>query len=244
MIRYVTGVLGAGKSFHSIRLAMDHMARGGTVVTNVECNFQRMRDMIAMRKRVLIQPEQLRVFDPEITPQWEALVPWGEQEGVVLVVLDEAQLFYNARDWKETAERNKRLLSFLTQSRKAGVDVIWITQDGGNVDRQFRVLAEWELNIVNVRHLPLGWLGLMPWNMYCVKHISNRVQIVVRKEWLTYAPYVMGCYRTDALLNSEMRNLGRNAEKLSFQRLPRASLISRLKLLLREEWRKFCRRKP
>jgi hypothetical protein len=195
--------------------------------------------MIAIEKKVLIREDQLLVFDPEVTPQWETVIPWGLSEGVVLVVLDEAQLFYGSRDWAATAATSKRLLSFMTQSRKAGVDVIWITQDGGNVDKQFRVLAEWELAIVNVKHLPLGWLGLFPINAYCVKHISARIQVVVRKQWFAYSSHIKGCYRTDALLNEQMRALGAAANKLALHKLPRVGMWHRIKLYLREEWRKI-----
>jgi len=242
MIQYVTGVLGAGKTFHAVRLAMDHLARGGTVVTNIECRFQRIHDMIAVQKKVSILPEQLIVFDPEVTPEWEAVVPWGLSEGIVLVVLDEAQLFYGSRDWASTAANNKRLLSFLTQSRKAGVDLIWITQDGGNVDKQFRVLAEWELAICNVKHLPLGWLGLFPLNAYCCKHISARLGVVCRRTWFTYSSYIKGCYKTDALLNEQMRNLGANAKKLGLLKLEKLGMRKRLGLYLREEWRKLLKK--
>jgi len=243
MIRFVTGTLGAGKTFHSVRLAMSHIAKGGTVVTNIDCNHIRFSRMIAMQYGVVMQADQLRVFDPETTPQWEQEIPWGQAEGVVLVVIDEAHLFYNARDWKDTQERNKRLLSFLTQSRKAGVDVIWITQEGGNVDRQFRVLAEWELAIVNVKHMPLGWLGVFPINCYVVKHISARAQIVVRKEWHSYSSWVKGSYKTDALLNQEMRDLSAKVQRVGFVRLPKAKITHRAKFYLVEEFRKLFPRK-
>lgn len=243
MIRFVTGTLGAGKTFHSVRLGMLHIAKGGTVVTNIECNHERIARMIAINHGVEMQPDQLRVFDPEVTPQWEQEIPWGEAEGVVLVIIDEAHLFYNSRDWKDTQERNKRLLSFLTQSRKAGVDIIWITQEGGNVDRQFRVLAEWELNIVNVKHMPLGWLGVFPINCYVVKHISARVQIVVRKEWLSYVHWVKGSYKTDALLNQEMRDLSSKVQKLGMLPLQKTTFRKRAKLYLLEEFNKLKPRK-
>jgi hypothetical protein len=236
MIRFVTGTLGAGKTFHSVRLAMLHCARGGTVVTNVDCNHARFARMVALKHGVLMSPDQLRVFDPEITPDWEQSIPWGEAEGVVLVIIDEAHLFYNARDWKDTQQRNKRLLSFLTQSRKCGVDVVWITQEGGNVDRQFRVLAEWELAIVNVKHLPLGWLGVFPINCYVVKHISAKAQVVVRRDWYRYETYIKGSYRTDALLNTEMRDLAAKVERIGFVRLPRCPWMSRIKTYMLEEF--------
>lgn len=202
---------------------MEHLAKGGTIVTNIECMYDRIRKVIAQRSKVWIEPDQLRVFDPEVTPDWEAEIPWGNREGDVLVVIDEAHLFYNSRDWAETAKNHKRLLEFLTQSRKAGVDVLWITQEGSNVDKQFRTLAEWELAIVNIKHLPLGWLGMLPFSAYCVKHISARGNYLVKKEWQLYSRWLKGCYKTDSMLSSRMRDMAAQVERLGFKKLVKVS---------------------
>ena len=232
MIRYVTGTLGAGKTFHSTRLLIEHLTKGGVVVTNIECVYPKIRDLIAKRSKVWIEPDQLRVFDPEVTPEWQTVIPWGHAEGQVLVVMDEAHLFYNSRDWATTAAANKALLSFLTQSRKAGVDVLWITQDSGNVDKQFRVLAEWELAVVNTKHLPLGWLGMLPFKAYCVKHISSRGNFLVKKEWWLYNKYLFGTYKTDSMLNVAMREMSAQVERCGFRKLTKVSLRERFRLSL------------
>lgn len=237
MIRFVTGTLGAGKTFHSVRELMRHLAAGGTVVTNIECQHDRIRNVIARRSGVWIFPDQLRVFDPEITPNWQTEIPWGSLEGDVLVVLDEAHLFYNSRDWAATAAQNRDLLSFLTQSRKAGVDVLWITQDGGNVDKQFRVIAEWELAITSTKHLPLGWLGALPFKAYCVKHISARANFVVRREWQFYSSWIKGTYKTDSMLNSHMRDMKAKVTILGRRQLVKVGLVEGYKLGLAEWWR-------
>jgi hypothetical protein len=239
MISYVTGTLGAGKTFHSVRLGCRHLAKGGTVVTNVECDYSHIRAMIARRDGVWIQPEQLRVFDPEKTPQWEMEIPWGEAEGNVLVILDEAHLFYNSRDWAQTAANNRRLLEFLTQSRKAGVDVIWITQEGANVDKQFRVLAEWELAIVSTAHLPLGFLGKLPFRAYCVKKVSSRGNYLVHKEWFRYSKYLFGAYKTDSMLSQRMRDLAQTVERCGFLKLQRVTVRQKLAIELRAFWHDF-----
>jgi len=148
----------------------------------------------------------------------------------VLVVLDEAHLFYNSRDWATTAKANKLLLDFLTQSRKAGVDVIWITQEGGNVDKQFRVLAEYELAIVNIKHLPLGWLGMLPFKAYCVKHISAKGNYLVKKEWYLYNKYLFGTYKTTSMLSSTMREMSLIVERCGFRQLQKVSIKQRIKI--------------
>jgi len=227
MITYVTGTLGAGKTFQSVRIIIRHLTSGGIVVTNIEIDRIKLAHVMETRGGVYFEQDQLIVFDPEQNPNWQTSIPWGSIEGDVLVVMDEAQLFYNARDWAITAARSRELLSFLTQSRKAGVDVLWITQDGGNVDKQFRVLAEWELAIISTKHLPLGWLGKLPFSAYCVKHISCKGNFVVRREWELYSKWIKGVYVTNSMLNSHMRDLKASVEVIAKRKLKRVSAKKR-----------------
>ncbi|MBB5349878.1 hypothetical protein HNR46_000099 [Haloferula luteola] len=236
MIQFVTGTLGAGKTFHSMRLLMEGLAGGKTVVTNIDVDREKVFRRVAIHHRRKLEEDQLRVIDVEETPDWESEIPYGEAEGTVLVVMDEAHLFYNSRDWAETASKHKRLLSFLTQSRKAGVDVIWITQSGGNVDKQFRELAEWQLAIVNARHLPLGWLGAVPWQAYIVKRISVSGGYVVKKSWHSYDSWIKGTYRTQALLDSTMRGLAERAEWLGLRKLSKVGLLEQARLRWLDWW--------
>lgn len=57
----------------------------------------------------------------------------------VCYLIDELHLFFNAREWAKTG---KAALFYLSQHRKAGDDVIWITQFVENVDKQFRSVTQ------------------------------------------------------------------------------------------------------
>lgn len=236
MIAYVTGTLGAGKTFHTMRLVMEHIAKGGICVTNIECDRARVRKVIASKFKVWMEDDQLQTFDPEENTNWQTSIPWGEIEGDVLVAMDETHLFYNSRDWAETAKNNRELLRFLTQSRKAGVDVIWITQDGGNVDKQFRVLAEWEFAIVSTAHLPLGWLGMFPFRAYCVKKISAKQQFVVKKEWFLYDKWIKGTYRTQSMLDSYMRDMQSQVNRIPKRKLRKVGMFETLKIQVQDSF--------
>jgi len=230
MIRFVTGTLGAGKTLHSVRLMIDDLCAGQTIVTNVELYPERVIECCARRFGVWVQPEQIRTFDPEKTPNWEGEIPWGSKDSPVHCVIDETHLFYNARDWATTAKEHKRMLDFLTQSRKAGVDVTWITQSGGNVDKQFRELAEFELAIVSSQHLPLGFLGKFPFKAYVVKNISARGKYVIGKKWFSYSKWLFGLYKTESFLNGQMRELSESVERVPRLKLRKVSLVQRVKL--------------
>jgi len=230
MIQFITGVVGAGKTLHAVRLLCTCLVEGRTVVTNVQLDVPRIINTLARRRGVLVDPVQVRYFDPEVTPEWESIIPWGDLSCPVTVVLDETHLFYNSRDWAKTAAQNKRLLDFLTQSRKAGVDVIWITQEGENVDKQFRVLAEWELALVSTAHLPLGWIGKLPFRMYVVKHVSAKSRAVIERNWFSYDKWLFGLYKTDSFLSGRMRDLADGVERVQRRKVVKVSTLRRWKL--------------
>ena len=60
-------------------------------------------------------------------------------DGGVFYVLDEVHIAFNSRAWADTGHE---VLYYLSQHRKLGDDVICITQSIGNVDKQFRSVAQ------------------------------------------------------------------------------------------------------
>jgi len=92
--------------------------------------------------------------------------------------------------------------------------------------------AEWELAIVNTKHLPLGWLGALPFKAYCVKHISSRGNFLVKKEWYLYNKYLFGTYKTSSMLNAAMRDMASQVERCGFRSLSKVTLKQSLKIQL------------
>lgn len=83
---------------------------------------------------------------------------WNEKEGSALIIFDEASIPFNARSFQK--HDRMEWIKFLTQSRKFGYDVIFITQDARMLDKQIRALCEYE-----VVHKKLN-------NMYAFKWLS------------------------------------------------------------------------
>lgn len=70
---------------------------------------------------------------------WARTPSAGDVGRGVCYMLDEAHIAFNARDW---ANIGKAALFYLSQHRKLG-DIVWvITQAPGNLDKQFRSVAE------------------------------------------------------------------------------------------------------
>ena len=77
------------------------------------------------------------------------------KEGSILLVIDECQLLFNAREWQQNGRA--QWLSFFTQHRKLGYDIILIAQFDRMVDRQIRSLIEHEF--IHRKMSNFGWQG-------------------------------------------------------------------------------------
>lgn len=76
------------------------------------------------------------------------------KEGKLLLIIDEAQLLFNAREW-DIAGR-KEWTSFFTQHRKYGYDIILVAQFDRMLDRQIRSLLEYEYIHRKVSNFGIG----------------------------------------------------------------------------------------
>ena len=73
----------------------------------------------------------------------------------ILLVIDECQLLYNAREWNKGDRAG--WISFFTQHRKLGYHVILVAQFNQMIDKQVRALLEYELVHRKVKNI--GWWG-------------------------------------------------------------------------------------
>lgn len=73
--------------------------------------------------------------------------------GAVVYVIDELHWYFNAREWMKTG---RDALTYLSMHGKLGDDVLGITQAVGNVDKQFRVLAQQYTYLRNLSYERLG----------------------------------------------------------------------------------------
>lgn len=206
MIQIVTGKLGAGKTLFTVTLMFEALCKGRTVVTNIKVNWPAMKAK-ARRKRILLQDRQLFRLNPEMDKNWHRSIPFGVQDGFIEVFLDEIHLFFNARDWSATTTECRGLLSFLTQSRKACVNLTFIAQEEGTIDKQFRVQAEWLLFIVNSNHMPLGVLGTLPFKFFIVVKKDPQNGNVLGRSYKGYDKGFFGLYESYSFLDTEMQEL-------------------------------------
>ena len=151
----ITGTLGGGKTAFAVERLVEHLLAGGYAFTNVEIYCDKVAEWMANRGRKF-DPERLVFFKGELG-SFHKQVKRGTHECQVMVVLDEASLDFNARDWASTS---KDLLAFNNFVRKLDIRLLYITQRFEDLDKQFRARAGLLWVCRNMRHLKF-W-GIIP----------------------------------------------------------------------------------
>ena len=136
-------------------------------------------------------------------PEFHKHTAAGTPEKPVLVVLDEAHLWFNARDWNSTS---RELLAFLTQSRKQSTDVIFISQSLLNMDKQFMRLVQvvWTFCDLKVKGYPINlvfWQSVpWPFPQILQQQFDSDGKTVLNRRFLWKDSKLFACYNTFVLL--------------------------------------------
>ncbi len=137
MIMLYSGTPGSGKSLHTASKIIACSRFGRPVIGNFECDLHKYP-----KARYTYMPNHKLTPDFLIGYSRDFFAGKKIREGAILLVIDECQLLFNSRDWQQRG-RNE-WLSFFTQHRKYGFDVILIAQFDRMIDRQIRSLIEYE----------------------------------------------------------------------------------------------------
>lgn len=142
MIDLYSGTPGSGKSLHTAERLYYWLRLGRPAI----CNFDIRLDYVSKR-----QAEKLKfrcvtneALTPELLISYAAAYWSGKtiQEDGILLVVDECQLIFNAREWAK--QGRDKWLSFFSQHRKYGYHIILVAQFDRMIDRQIRSLIEYE----------------------------------------------------------------------------------------------------
>jgi hypothetical protein len=160
------------------------------------------------------------------------------KEGCILLVIDEAQMIFNCREWN--AKDRKDWLFFLTHHRKYGYKILLVTQSLTFLDKQIRQLVEYEYRYRRLSRW--GWVGFVLFfltfgekYLYVQYYVPNNERMGLHISLLGRNLYK--CYNTFAIPNRERQaasdGLGvRASEGLDRQNPPVAQLSDMPKLVL------------
>jgi len=198
MIEIYEGRLGGGKTYSAVVRMVDHLRKGGTVCTNVALKWESVSRYVADNYGVVVELEQLIVLTDEQIAVFHRHTPSGDASLNVLVVIDEAHLVFNARDWANTS---RETLAFLTQSRKVKTDVIFISQSALNIDKQFGRLVQfiWRFRDLEKWRIPglgIGW----PLKQILCCQFDYDGKTILQRNFIAKDKRVFTLYDTNSLL--------------------------------------------
>lgn len=138
MIDLYSGTPGSGKSLHLASYIYWQLWRGEPVVANVEINTTRIKKSVPFTYIATfdLDPAKLISFSRDYFKGKSI------KEDKILLVIDECQLIFNAREWSKAGR--SEWLSFFTQHRKYGYHVILVAQFDSMIDKQIRSLIEYQ----------------------------------------------------------------------------------------------------
>ena len=223
MIEIVQGQgLGAGKSyFVTAERVVPHMIRGGTVfcTSNFELRWPEFKKYVLERYGLILEDRQYNPVDASDTWRIHEITPPGSEDCPVLIILDECHAQLNARDWADPKKR--AMFDFCTQSRHDDTDLIFISQNAHNIDKQVARLATFIWNIKNGQSLPAMLLAFLPWfkNRFLVNQYGQDGKTQIDKKFITKDKRIFGIYVSKTMRGSHKRSSQEAVKKLQLQKV-------------------------
>ena len=201
MIMLYSGTPGSGKSLHAAMTIVEWAKKGRGVICNFPCS-------LAHLKRVKTQPVYLD--NTELTVK--ALVNYAKvnhyigKESQSLVVIDEAQVKFNAREYGK--KDRKEWCEFFQHHRKYGFDFLLISQFDRMLDKQIRCLIETEYKHRKLNNYGFGGtvLQLATFNkswFICIEYWYGGNKLKLGSEVFRYKKKFGKIYDTFALFTDD-----------------------------------------
>ena len=199
MISLFSGTPGSGKSLHTAKEIRDRCLMGKPTIANFEINTSKFK-----RHRFTFCPNELLTPSYLISYSREWFQTHRFKEGAIWLIIDECQLMFNAREWQQNGRAE--WLSFFTQHRKYGYNIVLIAQFDRMIDRQIRSLIEYEYIHRKASNYGIGgmifsllsggnlFIAVQMW--YPLKlRIGSSMFHARKKYWSIYDSY--GTFKTD-----------------------------------------------
>lgn len=187
MITLFSGTPGSGKSLNVARIINRRLHRKKD--PNVIANFTINNSMIKNKNANFIYKD-----NSDLTVEYLVNYAYRNhemgKENQTLVVIDECQTIWNAREWNSKIYKNSRMdwIKFFTQHRKFGFNFIVIAQYDRMIDRQIRALFEYEVVHRKINNYKIGILCPFPLFIAIEKWygLNERIStefFIYRKKW-------------------------------------------------------------
>ena len=175
MINLYSGTPGSGKSLHCAQKIINSLYQHKYVIANFDikptgARLKRLYDKYFIH----LDNDEL---EPGIIQMFSRNLSWcsgkRQKEDSIILVIDECQLLFNNREWAQ--HNRKEWISFFTQHRKFGYEVILIAQFDEMLDKQLRHLIEYEY--IHRKASNFGWRGYVLMALLLSPHLFIWIQM-------------------------------------------------------------------
>ena len=144
MIELYLGAVGSGKSYHALRRGIRKVncLDRNIVVANFPIKYSKRKKKGKREKENWLYMDEFNVDDLIRISIEKKFIG---KENFALLIVDEAGIKFNSRDWMIAPAERKKWIKFFSQSRKFGYDVVLVAQDERMIDRQIRAAAEYRV---------------------------------------------------------------------------------------------------
>lgn len=204
MIWLYTGTPGSGKSYHAVYDIIKKLKQKekNRVIANFGLNFGNQR-----KYKEQMYNNFTYLDNSEMTVDF--LIDFAIKnheigvENQTLVVIDEAQIIFNSRNWNIEHDNRMKWIKFFSQHRKFGYNFILVTQFDRMIDRQIRSLVEYEVSHMKIN----SYFAFLPFVVFlCVERWYGQ-KMKIRSYTLSLRKKIYKCYNSYLLFDKEYNNV-------------------------------------
>jgi hypothetical protein len=214
IVEVYCGVMGSGKSYRVVQKALDYVASGGCVFTNMKLEIEPWyneryqvqacgcRKYLKDRYGWDLQEGQINLIDMDEVTQMHTVIPKGTVSKPVLVVVDEALDDFDSLDRDQSKGKLRDVLTWIRHIRKLNIDVCFIAHEFGELNNRIRSKASAIFQCRDMRKTPIPGIGIslfFLWPYFTYAQFSKTGKTFINTEWVVKDKSIWGCYRTDQL---------------------------------------------
>lgn len=190
-----TGTPGSGKSFHATKDIYTKIKKKkkNTVISNYNLNIPSK-----------FKKNFIYLDNSEITVnyfyQYAIKNNRVGEENQTLIILDEAQILFNSRDWNSKNNQRMEWIKFFSQHRKFGYNIIMIAQNDRMIDRQIRSLVEYEVAHMKVNN----YFRIIPITVFLAVTRWYGQKMKVSQEIMMYNKKIAKLYNSYEIFDNEL----------------------------------------
>jgi len=208
MIWIITGKIGGGKTLYVVNEALKKFAAGGLVMGNVFFKHDQVAEIVERRyNRKYDAERQFQLLDYELEPMFQNKLQQGVRGSSVMVIIDEAHLYYPAHGHATQDKILSKLNSFMSQSRKVHIDLFFITQDISILYHRIKAQAEHRIHCLDARKKTLPFIGAVPGAGLKWVEKDVKSNMVLGGGSTPLDPKIFDCYDSFQMYDEQMRNL-------------------------------------